>query len=66
LSKGFEDAWIRSRAKGFGLTYPADTPVKRIDYIFYRRTDAVRAKKAWVVNTVASDHVPVMAEIEIR
>jgi endonuclease/exonuclease/phosphatase family metal-dependent hydrolase len=63
---GFEDAWASSRAKGNGLSYPADNPVKRIDYIFYRRNSGVRAKKTWVVNTLASDHLPVMAELEIR
>jgi endonuclease/exonuclease/phosphatase family metal-dependent hydrolase len=63
---GFEDAWISSHSKGSGLSYPADNPVKRIDYIFYRRNDGVRAKKTWMVNTLASDHLPVMAELEIR
>ncbi len=62
----FDDAWILSRAKGDGLSYPADKPAKRIDYIFCRRSDGVRAKKAWVVNSLASDHIPVMAELEIK
>jgi len=62
----FEDAWIGSRAKGDGFSYPADKPSKRIDYIFYRTSDGVRAKKSWVVKTPASDHFPVMAELEIR
>jgi hypothetical protein len=26
----------------------------------------VRAKKAWTVTTLASDHVPVVTEIELR
>lgn len=62
----FDDAWIVSRAKGEGFSYPADKPVKRIDHIFYRPSNRVRAKKAWVVETLASDHVPVMAELEIK
>jgi len=62
----FEDAWIGSRAKEDGFSYPADKPSKRIDYIFYRVSDGLRAKKAWVVKTQASDHLPVMAELEIR
>jgi endonuclease/exonuclease/phosphatase family metal-dependent hydrolase len=62
----FADAWIGSRAKGDGFTYSADQPAKRIDYIFYRTSDGVRAKKSWVVKTAASDHLPVMAELEIR
>ena len=62
----FEDAWIGSRAKGDGFSYSADKPSKRIDYIFYRTRDGWRAKKTWVVKTPASDHLPVMAELEIR
>lgn len=63
---GFEDAWMRSRAQGEGLSYPADQPVKRIDYIFTRQSDRTRSKKAWVVNTLASDHLPVVADLEMR
>jgi endonuclease/exonuclease/phosphatase family metal-dependent hydrolase len=66
MSQTFADAWITSRAKGDGLSYPADKPVKRIDHIFYRKGERVKAKKAWVVGTLASDHVPVMAEIEVQ
>lgn len=62
----FGDSWTRSKAKGAGFSYPANKPTKRIDYIFYRESDRVRAKKAWVVNTLASDHLPVMAELEIK
>lgn len=62
----FDDAWVASGAKGDGFSYPADKPVKRIDHIFYRTGDGVRAKKAWVVETAASDHIPVVATIEIK
>jgi len=62
----FDDAWIVSRAKGDGFSYPADKPSKRIDHIFYRSGGGVHAKRAWVVETLASDHVPVMAEIELK
>src|SRR6266508_2144172 len=62
----FVDAWTGSDAKAAGFSYPADRPVKRIDYIFCRTADISRVKKAWVVNTLASDHLPVMAEVEIR
>ena len=62
----FEDAWIQSKAKGEGLTFPANQPVKRIDYIFTRVTDRIRVKKAWVIDSLASDHRPLMAELEIR
>lgn len=62
----FADAWVRSRAKGEGLSYPADKPAKRIDYVFTRQSDRMRARKAWVVSTLASDHLPVVANLEIR
>ncbi len=62
----FEDAWISSRAKDLGLSYPADKPTKRIDYIFMRQSDRIKAKKARVVNTLASDHLPVVVNLEIR
>lgn len=61
----FEDAWVTSRAKGDGFSYPADKPIKRIDHIFYRSGN-LKAKKALVLNTLASDHVPVMAELELK
>jgi endonuclease/exonuclease/phosphatase family metal-dependent hydrolase len=61
----FYDAW-ELRAGEDGFSYPADKPAKRIDYIFMRRTDEIKAKRAWVVNTLASDHIPVVAELEIK
>ncbi|MFN2492441.1 MAG: endonuclease/exonuclease/phosphatase family protein, partial [Pyrinomonadaceae bacterium] len=62
----FDDSWIRSGARLEELTYPADKPIKRIDYIFTRRSDRIKAKKAWIVNTLASDHLPVVVDLEIR
>ena len=62
----FGDAWIESRSTDEGFSYPTDKPAKRIDYIFFRLTDRVRTKRAWIVDTQASDHVPVVADLEIR
>lgn len=64
LRTKFDDAWLASRAKGEGFSYPADKPAKRIDHIFYG--GGIRAKKAWVVETLASDHIPVAAEVEVQ
>jgi endonuclease/exonuclease/phosphatase family metal-dependent hydrolase len=61
----FSDAWTEVRADDPGLSYPADKPAKRIDYIFTRRTDGLKAKRAWIVDTLASDHVPVVADLEL-
>jgi endonuclease/exonuclease/phosphatase family metal-dependent hydrolase len=61
----FDDAWTDSRVTDPGFSYPTDQPAKRIDYIFLRSTDRLRTKRAWVVETAASDHIPVVAELEI-
>lgn len=66
MTSQFRDAWIESKANEDGFSYPADKPAKRIDYIFYRSSDAVRAIRAWTINTLASDHLPVVADLEIR
>jgi endonuclease/exonuclease/phosphatase family metal-dependent hydrolase len=66
MTSQFRDAWVESGANGEGLSYPADKPAKRIDYIFYRISDPIRATRAWTINTLASDHLPVVAELEIR
>lgn len=60
----FEDAWSMSGESG-GLSYPADKPVKRIDFIFYRGAEDLTVKRAWVVDTLASDHRPVLADLEL-
>ena len=62
----FQDAWIESKTKETGLSYPADRPSKRIDYVFYRGSDGWRVKKAWTVHSLASDHLPVIAALELR
>ena len=63
---GFEDAWIVAKIKEQGLSYPADKPLKRIDYIFTRRSDRLEVKRPRLVTTLASDHLPVVADIHIR
>ena len=62
----FGDAWIESRSTDEGFSYPTDKPSKRIDYIFFRSTDRLRSKRAWIVDTQASDHVPVVADLELN
>jgi len=58
LKAGFADGWAQETAAG--LTYPADKPTKRIDYVFYRNLgDNVRTS-ATVPDTLASDHRPVI------
>lgn len=65
IRQTFDDAWSLSQPTAEGFSYPADKPTKRIDYIFARTTDGIKAKRAWIPNTLASDHVPVVADLEI-
>jgi endonuclease/exonuclease/phosphatase family metal-dependent hydrolase len=64
MLENFVDAWAAGGAAGGGLTYPADKPSKRIDYIFHGA--GVSVKGARVVGTLASDHLPLVAELEIE
>ncbi len=61
LWTGFADAW--GDAAG-GETYPAATPDRRIDYI--TASAGTRFCGAQVVDTLASDHRPVVAELIVR
>jgi endonuclease/exonuclease/phosphatase family metal-dependent hydrolase len=65
MTSQFQDAWAETAASGDGLSYPADKPAKRIDYIFSRTVGGVRARRAWTINTLASDHLPVVADLDI-
>ena len=65
MSDRFSDAWIESHASGEGLSYPADKPTKRIDYILARKADRIRVLRARIVETLASDHVPMVAELNL-
>jgi endonuclease/exonuclease/phosphatase family metal-dependent hydrolase len=53
------DAW--PEAKGAGWTYPAESPVKRIDYVLTSAHFGV--VRAAVAATDASDHRPVVVQL---
>lgn len=53
------DVWPDSA--GAGLSYPAKEPVKRIDYVLASPHFRVRAAR--VVNSLASDHRPVVSDL---
>lgn len=56
------DAWSGSSSPGF--TYSADAPRERIDYVLVSPQFTVRSIR--VPDTQASDHRPVVAELELR
>jgi endonuclease/exonuclease/phosphatase family metal-dependent hydrolase len=55
------DAWPADQP---GPTYPADVPAKRIDYV--TMSPGVHAHGVRVVETLASDHRPVVADLTLR
>jgi endonuclease/exonuclease/phosphatase family metal-dependent hydrolase len=65
MREHFGDAWMDSGDASPGFSYPADKPAKRIDYILFRSSDGIGAKRAWTVSTLASDHIPVVADLEV-
>ena len=54
---GLRDAWTEC-GTGDGLTYPADKPVKRIDYLFL--WGDLRCTSAEVIESPVSDHRPLL------
>ena len=54
---GLRDAWTEC-GSGDGFTYPADKPVKRIDYLFL--SGSFHCSAASVLDTQISDHRPVL------
>ncbi|MFG6114844.1 endonuclease/exonuclease/phosphatase family protein [Halobacillus sp. MO56] len=63
LFERFTDAWsVVSDEPGY--TYSALSPRKRIDYIF--ASDSIEVKHAEVIDTLASDHLPVVADLTLN
>jgi endonuclease/exonuclease/phosphatase family metal-dependent hydrolase len=59
---GLRDAHAEC-GRGDGLSYPADSPIKRIDYLYL--TGGLRCVTAEVLATQASDHRPVIIDVII-
>jgi endonuclease/exonuclease/phosphatase family metal-dependent hydrolase len=55
------DAWAAAKGTEPGFTYPTNAPDRRIDYITV--TPRVAVQSARVPYTVASDHLPVVADL---
>jgi endonuclease/exonuclease/phosphatase family metal-dependent hydrolase len=62
IAENFIDAWTAVGA-GDGFTIPAEKPRKRIDYIWIGKGSSIVPFKAWVPDSAASDHLPVVAEL---
>ena len=60
---GLVDAWVMA-GEGPGLTWPSDDPFQRIDWIWL--SPDLQALHAEVVDSTASDHRAVLAEVSDR
>lgn len=60
LADGWLDAWSACGGRD-GLTYPADAPIKRIDYVFL--APGLGCADAGVLQTTTSDHRPVLVTL---
>ena len=58
---GFRDAWLEC-GSGDGFSYPADTPVKRIDYLWL--SGSLRCASARVLDSRVSDHRPLLVTVQ--
>lgn len=59
INRHLKDAWIEA-GTGEGFTIPVQNPNRRIDYIFY--TGNIMPKEAKVIQTGASDHLPLVVK----
>ena len=65
IGETFNDTWALI-GQGDGFTIPAANPRKRIDYIWISKDKSLMPTKAWVPQSDASDHLPVVAEFEFK
>jgi len=69
LDAGYVDAFRTLHPTEPGMTLPTTNPHIRLDYVFVPRSAAGRVRRCEVVRVPAavgaSDHFPVMAEVEV-
>lgn len=61
----FSDTW-ELVGQGPAFTYSSLNPHKRIDYIWTSHNKSIVPVKAWVPNTKASDHFPLVADFILK
>ena len=59
------DAW-EMVGQGDGFTFYDNQPHRRIDYVWLSPASSVKPVKAWVPTSAASDHLPLLVEMELR
>ncbi len=65
IAESFTDSWPLA-GTGEGNTIPAGKPRQRIDYVWLTQTNSLRPLRVWIPQSEASDHLPVIAELQLR
>lgn len=63
MARLFDDAWPLA-GEGDGFTIPSTGPNKRIDFVWIRRPSPLSPRRAWVPESLASDHCAVVVSFE--
>jgi endonuclease/exonuclease/phosphatase family metal-dependent hydrolase len=65
IARRYPDAWEGAPdGPDRGMTFPSDEPVARIDYLFAGL--ALRPLRAWTAGGTVSDHLMVIADLELH
>lgn len=65
LAQTFHDTWSRV-GEGDGFSFPARSANRRIDYVWFTRPEVLAPLRAWLPSSEASDHLPLLAEFQLR
>lgn len=65
MAAQFEDAWALV-GSGEGFTIPVRRPNSRIDYVWFAGAETLKPVRAEVLQSEASDHLPLLVEFEIK
>ena len=65
LREAFDDAW-ESAGEGTGWTYPANDPMKRIDYVWISKGAMLEVIDARVLESTASDHRALIVDLRFK
>lgn len=65
MAERFTDVWA-AVGDGHGLTFSSDQPRRRIDYIWLLHDSPLKPVRAWIVPSLASDHLPLLADFELE
>jgi len=65
MSEKWTDSW-KLAGEGLGLTMSSNKPTRRIDYVWVSDKKKFKLRWARVPQTDASDHLPVVTEMEVK